>query len=161
MPPESVRDCVTPNIFMSLRKTLFWIHLAIGCSAGAVVFLMSVTGVLLAYQRQITSWADRSFRSTPSSPGSQRLPLETILTAVRAANADPPSAATLRSDPAAPAEVSFGRERVLLADVYSGKVLGESSHSSRTFFRGIENWHRWLGAPIEQRQTARAVTGAC
>src|SRR5277367_2936555 len=99
MPPESVRDCVTPNIFMSLRKTLFWIHLAIGCSAGAVVFLMSVTGVLLAYQRQITNWADRSLRSAAPSPGSRRLPLDAMIAGIRAGDADPPSAITLRSDP--------------------------------------------------------------
>jgi uncharacterized iron-regulated membrane protein len=41
---------------MMLRKTLFWIHLTVGCFAGAVVFIMPVTAVLLAYQRQITSW---------------------------------------------------------------------------------------------------------
>jgi uncharacterized iron-regulated membrane protein len=146
---------------MSLRKTLFWIHLAIGCSAGTVVFLMSVTGVLLAYQRQITNWADGSLRSTPPAPGSRRLPLDAMIAGVRAGDADPPSAITLRSDPAAPAEISFGREHVFLVDVYSGRALGESSHSARTFFQVVENWHRWLGAPIEQRQTARAVTGAC
>jgi len=146
---------------MSLRKILFWIHLTIGCSAGVVVFLMSVTGVLLAYQRQITNWGDRSFRSTPPTPGSQRLPIETIIAGVLAANGDPPSSISLRSGPAAPAEVGFGREHVLLVDMYSGKILGESSHSTRAFFQSVENWHRWLGAPLERRQTARAVTGAC
>jgi len=144
---------------MSLRKTLFWIHLAIGCSAGAVVFLMSATGVLLTYQRRITGWADRSFRSAPPSPGAPRLPVEAILAGVR--NAGPPSAVTLRSDPSAPAEVSFGRDHVFLVDVYSGRVLGESSHAARAFFQSVENWHRWLGAPLERRPAARAVTGAC
>jgi uncharacterized iron-regulated membrane protein len=146
---------------MSLRKSLFWIHLAIGCSAGAVVFLMSVTGVLLAYQRQITSWADRSLRSTPRTPDSRRLPLDAMIAGVRAGETDLPSAVTVRADPAAPAEISFGREHVFLVDVYSGRILGESSRAVRTFFQVVENWHRWLGAPIERRQTARAVTGAC
>lgn len=146
---------------MRLRKTLFWIHLATGCSAGAIIFFMSVTGVLLAYQRQITGWADRSLRSTPPAPGSRRLPLEAMLAGVQAASAELPSAVTLRSGPMAAAEVSFGRDRVLLVDVYSGKVLGESSHRARAFFQAVESWHRWLGAPLEHRQTARAVTGAC
>ena len=125
------------------------------------MFLMSVTGVLLAYQRQITSLADRSLHSAPPAPGSQRLSLDAIIAGARVRDAVPPSSVTLRSNPAAPAEIGFGRERVLLVDVYSGTVLGESSHAARTFFQVVENWHRWLGAPIERRQTARAVTGAC
>ena len=38
---------------MTLRKFLFWCHLAAGVSAGIVIFIMSVTGVLLTYERQI------------------------------------------------------------------------------------------------------------
>jgi hypothetical protein len=42
---------------MSLRDVLFWAHLSIGVTAGLVVILMSVTGVLLAYQRQLIAWS--------------------------------------------------------------------------------------------------------
>jgi len=34
------------------RKTIFWLHLACGVSAGVVVLMMSVTGVVLTYERQ-------------------------------------------------------------------------------------------------------------
>ena len=146
---------------MSLRKILFWIHLATGCLAGTVVFVMSVTGVLLAYQRQIASWADRDFRSTPAAAGSARLPVEAILAGIYAQNHAVPSAIVLRSDPAAPAEVSFGREHEFLVDVYTGNVLGDSSPRTRAFFQKIEDWHRWLGASNEHRAGGRAVTGAC
>ncbi|CAN5799823.1 hypothetical protein BH23GEM5_BH23GEM5_06000 [soil metagenome] len=40
------------------RTVLFWCHLSVGVLAGVVVLVMSVTGVLLTYQRQITAWAD-------------------------------------------------------------------------------------------------------
>ena len=43
---------------MSFRKILFWTHLIAGCIAGAVVLTMSVTGVLLTYERQILAKAD-------------------------------------------------------------------------------------------------------
>jgi hypothetical protein len=43
---------------MSFRKILFRIHLGIGCLAGVVVFIMSTTGVLLAYERQIIHFLD-------------------------------------------------------------------------------------------------------
>jgi uncharacterized iron-regulated membrane protein len=40
------------------RTVLFWCHLSVGVLGGVVVLVMSVTGVLLTYQRQITAWAD-------------------------------------------------------------------------------------------------------
>jgi PepSY-associated TM region len=61
----------------------------------------------------------------------------------------------------APAEVSFGRERLFLVDVYSGKVLGEGSAGTRCFFQQVENWHRWLGTSSEHRAIGRDVTGVC
>jgi uncharacterized iron-regulated membrane protein len=72
-----------------------------------------------------------------------------------------PSAITVRADPSLPAEMSFGREHVLLVDVHTGEVLGESAPATRAFFRKIENWHRWLGVSNDNRATGRAVTGAC
>ena len=41
-----------------MRKTIFWLHLITGVVAGVVILIMSVTGVLLMYQKQITAWAD-------------------------------------------------------------------------------------------------------
>lgn len=141
---------------MPVRKILFWTHLAAGCLAGIVVLIMAVTGVLLAYQRQITSWMDRGFRSEVST----RLPVEALLASVMAQQPAMPSAITMRADPSAPAEVSFGREHVLLVDVHTGHVLGESAPATRAFFQKVENWHRWLGASSGNRQTGRAITGA-
>src|SRR5580704_6405749 len=141
---------------MNLRKLLFWIHLSVGCAAGAVVFIMSVTGALLAYERQIISWLDRSARSAPLTPDSHRLAIEVLVAKSTAQSPGAPTAITLRSERAAPAEVSFGREHILLVDAYSGAVLGESSPRARAFFQTMEDWHRWLGASNEQRATARA-----
>ena len=42
------------------RKTIFWTHLVCGVAAGLVVLMMSVTGVLLTYERQMLAWADRA-----------------------------------------------------------------------------------------------------
>jgi uncharacterized iron-regulated membrane protein len=136
-------------------------HLATGCLVGIVVLIMSVTGVLLAYQHQITNWMDRGLRSEVTALGAARLPTGTLLASVTASNRAMPSAITVRADPSLPAEVSFGREHVLLVDVQTGKVLGESAPATRAFFRKIENWHRWLGASNDNRATGRAVTGAC
>ena len=72
-----------------------------------------------------------------------------------------PTAITIKSDPAAPAEIGFGRETTLFVNPYTGSVLGEGSPKVRSFFRGVTEWHRWLGAKGDNRNVARAITGAC
>ena len=49
-----------------------------GLRRGAVILIMSVTGVLLMYQRQIITWFDRDFRTISRQTGAVRLPVETI-----------------------------------------------------------------------------------
>jgi uncharacterized iron-regulated membrane protein len=68
---------------MTFRKISFWLHLCTGVAAGIVVLLMSVTGVVLTYEKQITAWADRHYRVTPPSSGVRHLPVETLLSKVR------------------------------------------------------------------------------
>ena len=146
---------------LPLRTAIFWIHLAVGLVLGAIILLMSVTGVLLMYERQITEWADRGYRSAPPSPGAQRLPVETLLARVLSARPEAtPASITLQSDPTAPALVSLGRRSSLFVDPYTGRILGEGSQKVRSFFHAVTDWHRWLGAHDESRDRARAVTGA-
>jgi uncharacterized iron-regulated membrane protein len=143
-----------------LRKVIFWCHLTVGVLMSVVILIMSVTGMLLAYERQITYWADtRHYKLENSS--TQRLPAEALLAKVRESQSAFPSTLTLRSDAAAPAQVSFGRERTFFVNPYTGEVLGEGSPGMRAFFRTVTDWHRWLGAQGENRVVGRAVTGAC
>jgi len=148
-----------------LRKIIFWCHLPVGVVAGLVILNMCVTGVLLTYEKQIISWADtRAYRSAPPTAEARHLPVETLIAKAaeaRGAGANA-TAITLKSDPAMPAEVAFGRDAAsLFVNPYSGQVLGEGSQKVRSFFRGVTDWHRWLGAKGENRNVARAITGAC
>jgi len=123
---------------------------------------MCVTGVLLTYEKQIISWADtRGYRSAPPTAESRRLPVEALLNKAGEARGANPTAVTLKSDPAAPAEIAFGRETTLFVNPYTGAILGEGSPKVRNFFRGVTEWHRWLGAKGDNRIVARAITGAC
>ena len=145
-----------------LRKIIFWLHLPVGVIAGLVILNMCVTGVLLTYEKQIISWADtRSYRSAPPATQTQHLPVETLIAMARDARGGNPTAVTLKSDPSAPAEIGFGRETTLFVNPYTGAILGEGSPKVRSFFRGVTDWHRWLGAKGENRNVARAITGAC
>jgi uncharacterized iron-regulated membrane protein len=147
---------------MSMRKIVFWLHLIAGLVAGSVVLVMSVTGVVLAFERQLTEWADRDLRVAPPEADAKRLSISALITGVRAAETEAmPSGLTLRSDPAAPAAISLGRERALFLNPYSGAVLGEGSKRARDFFRSVTNVHRWLGTSEENRAIGRGITGAC
>ena len=64
---------------MTARRVLFWTHLAAGSLAGIVILIMSVTGVLLAYERQITNWANRDYRSAPGAASQARLSMDELL----------------------------------------------------------------------------------
>ena len=74
---------------MNVRKIIFWCHLTVGSIAGVVILTMCVTGVLLAFERQIISSAERNFRAGPPA-GAQRLPLEALLEKARAVNPTAP-----------------------------------------------------------------------
>ena len=52
---------------LMVRKIFFWLHLTAGSLAGIVILIMSVTGVLLAWQRQIIRFADRRVSTTRQS----------------------------------------------------------------------------------------------
>src|SRR5215207_8455228 len=93
-----------------LRRIIFWCHLPVGVCAGVVILVMCVTGVLLAYEKQITSWADtRGSRSAPPAEQTQHLPVETLIAKAREGRTANPTSVTLKSDPLAPAEIAFGR----------------------------------------------------
>ena len=146
---------------MTARRALFWIHLTAGSAAGVVILVMSLTGIALAYERQIANWANGSYRSTPVVPGQARLPLESLLETVKSAEPAAPTAITVRSPAAEPVQLGYGRDRVLMVNAYSGTVLGEASPRLRGFFSRVEEVHRFLGATGERRGAGRAVTGAC
>lgn len=148
---------------MRIRKVLFWLHLVAGCVAGAIILLMSITGVLLTYERQILAWSDRGqLRADPPS-GTHRLPVSELINEVTRQRGKLAENAmlTLRSDPREPAEIRIGRESVVYVNTYTGNVLTGGSASTRTAFQKITAWHRWLGVEGPGRATARAITGAC
>ena len=140
-----------------MRKIIFWIHLPVGILAGLIVLIMSVTGVILTYEKQMVAWSDRGYRSEVK-PGAT-LSLETILKVAQARGGAMPAAITLKADAAAPAQLAMGRESVYV-DAYTGSLLGKPAPEARGFFRSVTDWHRWLAAAGDNRATARAITGA-
>lgn len=143
-----------------LRSTVFWIHLVCGVTTGLVVLMMSVTGVLLTYERQILAWAERVEHTAPAH-GAARLPLEELAEAAKLHR--PAFTATtivLRNERNAPVVLGAGRSGSLLVDPYSGAVSEPGAQGLRRFFAATTGWHRWFNASGESRAIPRAITGA-
>lgn len=141
-----------------MRKIFFWLHLSVGVVAGLVIFLMSVTGVLLTYEKQMIAWFDE--RSLPErTAGVARLAVEELLRKAQEERGSAPSAISIKANDGSPVQLIFGRE-VAYQDAATGKILGSGNKGARQFFRVVTDWHRWLAMSGDQRSTGRAITGA-
>ncbi len=142
-----------------LRKTIFWTHLVCGVVTGLVVIMMSATGVVLTYERQMLAWADRAQFADPA-PGQAPLPIAELLAAAsRQVPEFEANSLGLSNDPRAPATLSAGRSSSLRIDRYSGEVLEPAAAGMRSFFSAMTGWHRWFNASREDRAVPRAITG--
>ena len=121
---------------MNLRKIIFWLHLTAGVLAGAVILVMSATGVLLAFERQIVAFAERGIRTVaPPASHAPRLSLDTMVARAREMVSEgAPSSITLSADPAVATIVNFGREQTVFVDPYTGAVRGNEGTATRDFF---------------------------
>jgi len=141
---------------MSIRKVFFWMHLGAGFLAGVVIFIMCVTGVLLSFERQIANWSERDVRRVAPPAGVERMPLDLLLPLAMANESAAPTNVTWHPVRDSTVEISFGRERTLFLNPFSGERLGEGSQRLRAFFTSVEGWHRWLGAGINSRPAFRS-----
>ena len=139
-------------VALTMRKFLFWPHLLAGVLAGIVILVMSVTGVLLTYEKQVIAWADRPFNTVSAPHGAARLTIDQLLAA-----APNPTAITLSSNPTAAAQLTLPRNRIVFVDPYTGSITGEGSVPTRNFFRQVTAWHRWLG---QNTPLTKGITGA-
>ena len=139
-----------------IRKAIFWLHLGCGIAAGIVVLMMSVTGVILTYERQILAWEDQVYFA--DGEGQSKLPLETLI--AQNSNEDfTPQSVIIASDPDAAVVLRQGRSGEVIVNPYSGQVYEPHSDAIDSFFSTVTAWHRWFNVTGEGRANARAVTG--
>ena len=144
------------NVMQPVRKAVFWLHLATGLLAGAIVLVMSVTGVLMSFERQVSDRAD-GFHLTPPA-GAAAVGLEAHLGKLR--DAKPAvSGIGFERDPSKPVSYQFGKDKTIFADPYTGEPLGSGNTAVRGFFRFILSWHRWLGREGASQATGKAIIG--
>ncbi len=144
----------------AIRSVFFWTHLAIGLSAGLLILLMSVTGVMLGFERQMIARIDGAPRVEASS--APLLPLDTLL-ARAGIDRDAVASIIVKRDVTQPVTIRF-RERgtaPVMLDPYRATVLTASGDGSgQRFFSALRRWHRWVGAQgTELRAQMKVVAG--
>lgn len=147
---------------MGLRKIIFWIHLCVGVSVGIVIFIMAITGSMLAYRPQILELAEKNVRYV-SDPGTDASPLslDQLVAAVKTEHPD----AKVRSILIKPAvnaavAISLGDAGLFYVNPYTGKILGKESNI-HDFLEKVEVWHRWLGMEGKLKPIGHNIKGVC
>ncbi|MBL4603390.1 MAG: PepSY domain-containing protein, partial [Emcibacteraceae bacterium] len=143
---------------MTFHKILYWPHLICGVLAGILIFTMSVTGVLLTYERQIIAWAETDYEK-PVAANANILPVDKIIIMNRSAMGE----RDLRSvkvfnNPEAPIVIRGGD--YFYINRYSGEILGNGPKGVKNFFSDMRSLHRWLLMEDESRAVARMFIGA-
>jgi uncharacterized iron-regulated membrane protein len=143
---------------MKLRPILFWSHLAAGVVAGLVILTMSVTGVLLTYERQIIDWAEQSHATEKSGSAARLSADELVAVALQASPDTSQVTLTFKKDPDSIVKISAGRDRTLLVDPRTGDVLHEGDSKVEAFFDVVMQIHRWFALSGDARVTGRTIT---
>ena len=144
---------------MSLRRAIFWIHLAVGVTAAVVIFMMAVTGVILTYEAQLNQWALREYRADPPAPDVAPLGLDELI--ARVTGEQPAGLVTsvaLHKDPREPAVVRLDDRATFHVDRFTGERLGDGDTRTRRFLRSVMYWHRWFALEGEYRIVGRTFT---
>ncbi len=138
------------------RKTIFWIHLAAGVTAGLFVFVMSLTGVLLAYERQVKGWVAQN-RYIAAEAQTTRMPLDQLIGVLQQSQPElHPNSLMVTNNVGAPVSIRAGRNSFDL-DPYTGAPMQMQSAAVDNFFETVEHVHRWLNLQGENRNTGRQI----
>lgn len=144
---------------MNIRKTFFWLHLIIGCSAAIFIFLMSITGVALTYERQMIKAAERSDYPVAPAASTTTLSLSEILMIASGYPTKKTAEIVVENQPNAPVIVKDGRKKVAYLNPYTGAEIAVPGQGTKTFFRKLRAFHRWLTLDGKFSETGRWVNG--
>ncbi|WP_068115290.1 PepSY-associated TM helix domain-containing protein [Tropicimonas marinistellae] len=141
---------------MTVRKVVFWSHLVCGVAVGLVVAVMSITGILLAYELQITRLMET--RVATETSGAPPLSADEIAILAVEQSGGRATSVTFSSDPAIPVAAGWGRSDTILLDPTTGAALSSDTAGAQAFFGAVMQVHRWL-VPVFSREVGGAVTG--
>jgi len=144
---------------MNSRKFFFWFHLVIGCSAAVFIFLMSITGVGLTYERQIIQSAERTDFPLIPSEKAKRLPLEDIIEIAKSYETKKALSISFSDEINAPFVLKEGRKTLAYLDPFTGNILSEPASETRLLLGKLRAFHRWLTLDGKFSETGRWING--
>jgi uncharacterized iron-regulated membrane protein len=150
-----------PFGLQTIRRALFWAHLVSGLVAGAFILVMSVTGVVLAFESEILDFIDRDVRRLTPPTGASPMPLDALLAKVLAEH--PELAAGTLSVPSAPDEayrLSARGGAALYVDPYTGRATPLPSSSAHHALHVVEEIHRFLGLEGDAQPIGKLIQGS-
>lgn len=145
------------------RKAVFWIHLVSGLVTGGVVLIMSVTGILIAFEEEILEWIDHDV-SRVSGVGEKSETLAILDLRERLVSSHPdfiPTAVHISSDPERAYAFYAGREGHWYVDPVSGAARPSEATEAHELIHEIEEWHRFLGMKGDRLPLGKFINGVC
>ena len=133
-----------------LRRALLTLHQWVGLAAGVFLIVISVSGSALVFENEI----DRALNASTSfvTPGSQRLPIETMVARVLAAYPrDQVTGVRIADKPDQAYELSLRSRQSAMVNPYTGDVLGLRDHE-KSFARWVHLMHtRFVAGEIGEK----------
>jgi len=144
---------------MNIKKILFWLHLILGCSAALFIFVMSITGVALTYERQLIKAAERVDFAHPVSATTSTISLDKVVLIVQQFSTKKVPSITLSNEVGAPVIIKEGRKTLAYLNPYTGIETAEPGKGTKILLKKLRAFHRWLTLDGKFSETGRWVNG--
>lgn len=138
----------------SFRQWLFWLHLLCGVVCGLIIFLMSATGVILTYERQLIARAEARLVKTTEQP---HLTLDQAWEQV-VNQVGPEAKLEILANPKAPFKAYLKRDQFLFHP-QTGKLLLKGDTPAEDWLWTVTKLHRWLAFKGDARAIGKGITG--
>lgn len=139
-----------------MRTFFFWGHLAMGLVAALFIFVMSITGVILSYEGEITAWARNA--AIPATAGLEPMDLDALEEEAARLGASAGQTLTVSSDPHDAVHLVKSRRDQAWLNPYDGSKLADPSVSA--FFGWTEGVHRWFAMMGDRTDAGAAIMAA-
>lgn len=146
----------------NFRKIIFWLHLCSGALAGIFIFVMCVTGALIAFESNILAWveSDQRYVQAPTE-NAPKLSVKEVLEKFLEKNPDAkPSSVTIQNDAKAAISLSAGREGKFYINPYTAEITGKGAEKWQKIFGFFESVHRWLALSGDARTVGKSLNDA-
>ena len=149
------------SVLPLLRRVFFWAHLVVGVVAGAVLFVVCLSGTLWVAARCVDRIWPVDAGEVAAADGKEMLAEETLLERARAFYPEKTMTGwVVHAEENRCREAQFGRGSTVWVDPYSGEVRERGASLAGTFERQMFFLHRYLLLSGDARPYGKAIVGA-